>query len=345
MKPQLITPGSLLASALAALLTATPEAALATEADDHKEAARLFTEGEQHYDQRRYEEARKAWTRSLEKVVRHSTACNLAAVEQKLGEPLSAARHYQLCIDEMPADEPKEFRARARKKLDEVRLEVGTLELEAPAGATVRVNGAAVSSKSRIAYVPPGSHEIEVERDGRRVSKRVTLGKGETQRVSLDVPSPPSAPGPTRAASPAPGPATAATAEATPDASTATPATRVAGYVTLVGAVSAAAAGALLVGLGVSKGDTAAALREGFSSSSCAAGGSPRCDALRAAVGEGRDFVTAGAALLGAAGALGGLSLGLSLAKPSTKRHEPTTLRLSPMVGPAGAFVGASLAF
>lgn len=342
MRHTLATPGRLLATSLVALvLTATPGGARATEADDHKEAARLFTEGEQHYDQRRYEEARKAWARSLEKVVRHSTACNLAAVEQKLGEPLSAARHYQLCIDEMPADEPKEFRARARKKLDEVRLEVGTLELEAPAGATVRVKGAAVSVKSRIAYVPPGSHEVEVEHDGRRASKTVSVGKGETQRVSLEVsPTVTAAAGATPMTPPSPAASVAPRAD-----STSTPATRVTSYVALVGAVSAAAGGAVLVGLGVSKGDTAASLREGFSSSSCAGGGSPRCDALRAAVGEGRDFVTVGAALLGAAGALGGLSLGLSLAKPSSKRHEPTTLRLSPRVGPTSAFLGADLAF
>jgi hypothetical protein len=43
----------------------------------------------------------------------------------------------------MPADEPKEFRARARKKLDEARAELGTLELEAPPGATLRVTGGA----------------------------------------------------------------------------------------------------------------------------------------------------------------------------------------------------------
>jgi hypothetical protein len=56
--------------------------------------------------------------------------------------------------------------------------------------------------------------------------------------------------------------------------------------------------------------------------------------------------MTAGAVLLGAAGALGGLSLGLSLVKSGEgKRHEPTTLRLTPAIAPAGAFLGAALTF
>lgn len=338
-----------LTAGLACLVTlAGHELAHATEADDHREAARLFAEGEDHYDHKRFDEARKAWARSLDKVVRHSTACNLAAVEQRLGDALSAARHYQLCIDEMPADEPKEFRARARKKLDEARAELGTLELEAPPGATLRVTGAPVGAKSRVAYVAPGSYEVAGEHEGRRASKTVRVGKGETQRVRLELSAP-------LAVEPAPTPVGAAAAPSiaaaplSPPASTpppGTPAPRVASYVALVGAVSAAAAGAALLGLGASKGDTAASLREGFSSSSCAGASTPRCDALRAAVGESREWMTAGAVLLGAAGALGGLSLGLSLVKSGEgKRHEPTTLRLTPGVSPAGAFLGAALTF
>lgn len=176
---------------------AKPAAAAPTKRLSPEDEARArFNEGIALADVGDHEAARlkfnQAWALLKSPVVLY----NLALSEQLSGHPVDALEHYQL-FDKASAD-PKVTEAqrkRASENVTALARELGQIQIEAPPGARVTVDGRMVTSTEDLVFVTPGRHDVEAVVDGKPRTIAVECGAGVVTKAKLveRAPAPPAA--------------------------------------------------------------------------------------------------------------------------------------------------------
>lgn len=147
----------------------------------HLKGAALFEKGE-------YPQAEAAFLAAWAIKKHFQIAANLGACELKLGKSRAAAEHLAYAVRAfVPQDSPE--RATAAKLLAEARAKIATVTLSVDTdGADVLVDGALVGTTplAEPLFVEPGSHTIDVRRDGEvRASAKVDAKEGSDQTLTL----------------------------------------------------------------------------------------------------------------------------------------------------------------
>jgi hypothetical protein len=128
-------------AAVAAVLLAVAAPARSALADDEADAKTLYKEGVLHFEAQRYEEASKAFRAAYD-------AKPSWKLQYNIGQSEAAARRYGLALDAFEkylaggGDEiPRQRREEVLDEVQRLRLMVGVVEVEAPAGAELIIDG------------------------------------------------------------------------------------------------------------------------------------------------------------------------------------------------------------
>jgi outer membrane biosynthesis protein TonB len=185
-------------------------------------ARRRFQEGVKFFDQKRYEEARGAFLQAYALKRHPALLLNLAQSEIRSGHPAEAARHFAGYLREATNASPLE-RSEAEKGLREARAKLARIQISAPAGADVLVDGESVG-QAPIADpvdVTPGTHNIEARLAGKSASTTVSVLVSRLAAATITFESAPPPPPPVAEpppASPTPAPTPPAEPELAPAA-------------------------------------------------------------------------------------------------------------------------------
>jgi hypothetical protein len=212
----LVTP--IVAEALAERCADAQAAATAT-AEDRRQAAKDFGEGDRAFKDGDYRHAAESYERAYQRVPHYSALWNAARSWDHAGEPARAANLYARYLREAP---PRaRDRNSAQRLLRALSNRLARLEIHATDVTDVRVDDAPMDAPS--VYVTPGAHVVAGKTsDGTVVRQSSDVQAGDVVSVALV---PPAAPATSASASPAPtGAATAAPASA-PSASPSSTAT------------------------------------------------------------------------------------------------------------------------
>jgi hypothetical protein len=179
-------------------------------------ARRRFQEGVKFFDQKRYEEARGAFLQAYALKRHPALLLNLAQSEIRSGHPAEAARHFAGFLREATNPSALE-RSEAEKGLREARSKLARIQISAPSGAEVFLDGESVG-QAPIADpvdVTPGTHTIEARLGSKTASTTVSVvvSRLAAATVSFDAPPPPTSPPPAAEPPPAPAPAPPTAAE------------------------------------------------------------------------------------------------------------------------------------
>jgi hypothetical protein len=187
------------------LATATANAETPTDAADV-----LFREGNSHYKEQRWAEARSAYENAWRLKKAHDIAANLAYAEMKLGRWRDAAEHLAFAVKNWPPTGKADKRDYAAERFQIAKQEVGalTIQVDTPR-ADVLVDGVVVgqSPLGDEVFVEPGSHTVAAKRAGYEDAKQVVqAAKGSAQAVTLALPPAPAPPTTGTTAPPTPPP-------------------------------------------------------------------------------------------------------------------------------------------
>jgi hypothetical protein len=148
--------------ALAPLSVGGP--AFAQPADDPtiKAARARFQEGVAYYDKGEYENARAAFLQAYALRKHPAVLLNLAQSSLRANHALEASKYFQQYLRESSNLSPAQ-RADAERGLTESRQKLGRVEVSAPTGAAVLVDGEMVGSAplSEAVDVEPGNHRVK----------------------------------------------------------------------------------------------------------------------------------------------------------------------------------------
>lgn len=178
---------------LAAFASAPQTASAQTEAAK-AEAMRRYQEGIAAHDKGKEEDAYISFSQAYVVVKTPRVLFNLARSEQLTGRLLEAAAHYREYIawPEHP-HVTKEKREKARAFLSEVEARLGRIAIDAPAGATITIDGRDWSGSAEPVEVLPGAHTL-VARSGERTARtEIVATAGAVTRATLkfeDTPAP-----------------------------------------------------------------------------------------------------------------------------------------------------------
>jgi len=173
-------------------------------------ARRRFQEGVKFFDQKRYEEARGAFLQAYALKKHPALLLNLAQSEIRSGHPAEAARHFSAYLREAPNASQLE-RGEAEKGLREARAKLARVQISAPAGAELFIDGESVG-QAPIADpvdVLPGTHTVEARLGGKTASTSVSVMISRLAAATLSFESAPPPPTPPPAAPAAEPPAAA----------------------------------------------------------------------------------------------------------------------------------------
>jgi hypothetical protein len=329
---------------LASLVPAFPARAYAEDPVPEREAQARFEEGVARVKAGNIDGARMSFAQAYALVRKPTILWNLALAEEKTAHPLEALNHFrELARGSQTADD----RSNAEKHIGALMAQTGHLEVVAPAGTQLLVDGAAVAilPLAEAVDVSAGRHRLEVHTEQGARDADVEVGAGQLLHVSLIPPAePPTAPKPDNAS-----PAT--TGNARGSATTSSRASEQVVAVVLLGTVTAVsvALGAYFAIQTQSDQSTADGFRQNYGKSFCFRGTSLVCTQWNQAVqAETRDatfsdvFYVAGGAL--AAGAVGAwlfwpkATTGADGASAASITHGPLrALALAPTVWSGGA--------
>jgi hypothetical protein len=173
----------------------------AASADDRKQAAKDFADGDHAFKEGDFRGAALAYERAYARVPHHSALWNAARAWQRAGELARAANHYAHYLREAPPS--ARDRNNAQKAMNELSNRLARIEVHATDVVDVQVDGQAPEGPS--VFVTPGAHVVTGRTaDGRAVRQSQSVEAGDVVSVAL-VPPAPAAPvlagGPPAAAS------------------------------------------------------------------------------------------------------------------------------------------------
>ena len=214
----------ILATALAS--TSLPTVGFAQMDADTKEAKTLFEDGVKLYKAGSYEEARVKFKAAYGLKRRPSIVLNLGHAELQTKRPLDAAGHFREVI--AMADAKQDDKDDAKIGLADARKQLGVIDVEAPAGSTVSLDGTVVASVEGGVDVMPGAHTVSVKSSsGKEYVEKVTVSAGGSVTVKGEAPPLPPPPDPTTTTTtttaPPPGDTTTSTSAVPPPGDTGAP--------------------------------------------------------------------------------------------------------------------------
>ncbi len=167
-----------------------------------------FEEGVQFYDKGQYENARASFLQAYALHKHPAVLMNLAQSSLKSGHTLDADRYFTRYIHESASLTPAQ-RAEAEKGLAEARVKLGRIDVIAPAGTAVTIDGDIAGTDGPTSQdVEPGTHTVKGGTETTSVTVAagqtvmVKLGKGGAAVVPVPVPVPGGEPAPTPVAPP-----------------------------------------------------------------------------------------------------------------------------------------------
>jgi len=169
------------------------------------EARARFEEGIKHAEAGDHEAARLKFNQAWALVKSPAILYNLARAEQLSGHPVEALEHWRQ-FAKLPPD-PKVTdaqRQRAAENITELSRKVGQIQVEAPPGARVSVDGHAIDpGRTDPVAVAPGKHTVEAIVDGKVRSVTVDCPAGAITSAKLTENSSPGGAAPEPSPSPA----------------------------------------------------------------------------------------------------------------------------------------------
>jgi len=340
----------MLAIAIAASAPALVRADATSPAE--REAQARFEEGLARVKASNFEGARVSFTQAYAVLHKPYILWNLALAEEKTGHTLEALAHFKQFTSTSPGGDDE---ASARRHVAELMVQVGHVDVAAPAGAQVVVDGtpAGVAPLAEPVDVLPGRHHLEARGAQETNEADADVTAGQLVHVSLarsaEPPgalASPAAP----AEPPASPPSSADTLPLTPpDVGAGTAGRELsAARVMSVVVVGAAAAASLSLGIyfGVQSqnekgtGDT---FRQTYPSNYCTTmGGSAVCAQWNDAVQSQARDATLSNVFYATSGALAAGALLTWFLWPSDSASSKPAAWLSPALGPDGAGLGAA---
>lgn len=133
-----------------------------------------------------YEKLAAAW--QLKQT--YDIAGNLGVIEKALGKHRDAAEHVDFAIRNLPASAEASARADLTVVLNELKRKIATLEISAPAGATIELDGKSIGTAplSSDVFVEPGKHVLLGKQAGKvdgKLDFEVAAGESKTVQVEL----------------------------------------------------------------------------------------------------------------------------------------------------------------
>lgn len=180
------------------LLAGTAQAA---PADEHAgaavtEAAKArFNEGVKLYAKKRYDRALAAFLQAYALTKNPAILFNLGQTSLKLGDPLRALRSFEQFLKDAP-NAPPDQRTRAQTGITEARRALGSIEVTAPDGADIAVDGEPAGRAPLAAPIPatPGEHAVTITTASGAKLANVDVKAGMTSRLKLAASGPPPPP-------------------------------------------------------------------------------------------------------------------------------------------------------
>jgi len=149
---------------------------------DRRLGARLFRQGERHYDDDEYTEALASFEASLEAFEHPATQFNIALCLEKLGR----LREADEMLEKVQNGNRRRIARKARFARTRIASAVPTLRVDPGSdGAQIAVDGQACPAPCE-RRVDPGSHEVVVADRGREHRETVDLHAGQTFQLSLE---------------------------------------------------------------------------------------------------------------------------------------------------------------
>lgn len=263
---------------LAAGLLATAPAVWASNNPAERDALARFEEGLQRVKAGDFDAARLSFVEAYAVLHRPRILWNLALSEEKTGRTLEALTHFRQVAADSEAAEAD--RADARVHVSALSNQTGHIDVQAPAGAVVAVDGARVPDTTPLSGpldVVPGHHVVEAKLGESTASLAVDAGSGLTVHADFSAMSAVKPPPPPPPESPPVAPSQV------PDEPPAEPsfepglgrAVAVGGLA--AGAIAAVTVGAILAGKSRDERNTAAAYGAQYGPTACATPGVAIC--------------------------------------------------------------------
>ncbi len=164
--------------------------------DSKAESDKLFGEGLQLFAQKDFLHARVKFAEAYAKYPSPNSLLNLARSEQLSNECVEAVAHYRayIALPENPRISTGD-RGSAGIKLNECLAKIGRVQVTAPRGAHVSVDGLAASwNPGESLDVTPGTHRIDIAFENLTKSRTTAPGEGEVTSVQWEDPAPPPPP-------------------------------------------------------------------------------------------------------------------------------------------------------
>lgn len=128
------------------------------------QARARFNEGVEAFDKGKYEEARLAFLQAYTLRKHPAVLLNLAQSTAKSNRPLEAAGYFKQYLKEATTATPQQ-KSDAQKGLEEVRQKIGTINVVAPPGVDVTMDGQSVGTTPLpdVLDVEPGQHTLKTK--------------------------------------------------------------------------------------------------------------------------------------------------------------------------------------
>ncbi len=163
-------------------------------ADNKSDAQARQEEGIKRYKAGDAEGARVAFAQAYAIYPSPKILWNLIVAEADSGKALQASRHihvYMASKDPAITEEKKQV---AGKKLEATRKTLGAVQVVAPAGAKVTVDGDSFPQtgylEGDLIELEPGSHTVVMESGAQKKERAIVVKQGEVTRVAFEEPPP-----------------------------------------------------------------------------------------------------------------------------------------------------------
>lgn len=303
-----------------------------TVATKKEQSDRVFGEGVQAFNAKDWKKAREKFAEAYALFPGPSSLFNLALAEEEGGALVDAIGHYRTYIGLPDTAAVAKGRAEARAKLAACQAKICRLDVRAPVGTAVRVNGKDAALQGSIVETLPGEQMVDLAHDGVSKTRRSACGAGETVVVEFNDP-------PTTVVIPAPTASTTASVPPGPPPATET-FRPTAGYVVPIVLFGTGAAGlALGAVFGASSSSAADDAEKRLAEGACTNAASASCGSARDAASSAGSRHTLSTAMWIAGGVLAAGGVVSFLLWPKSTR-ELRALRVQPTVG--GLFLSGS---
>jgi hypothetical protein len=151
-----------------------------------------FRKGNKLYKAKKYNKAVQAFRKAYEIKARWRYLYHIGRSEAALGKPILAVQAFEKYLAKGKNKIPKKRQKAVRRKLKKLRSQIGKLDVRAPNGATVFLNGTKVGKtpiRKPLQVKANKDHVVSVELDGKTLPKQTVRVSGtETATLKFEKP-------------------------------------------------------------------------------------------------------------------------------------------------------------